>query len=138
VPPNKTMQVMIGAMKQPRFESNLRSPSPRPRRSRLMVKDVSWREAPVLPPKTLDGAAVLYWAWSESTPFFVMPDGAEGIPIHGLAVCCYAKSGVAYRFSCNRDWEVENDSPYNSAEQAMRAPSAQFDANAVRWSRMPS
>jgi hypothetical protein len=38
------------AGEQPRFESNLRSPRPRPRRSRLMVKDVSHSWSPVTLP----------------------------------------------------------------------------------------
>jgi hypothetical protein len=37
-----------------------------------------------------------------------MPDGGDGIPIHGLAVCQYA-TGKVYRFSCDRGWEVNND-----------------------------
>lgn len=90
----------------------------------------------MLPPKTLDGAVVLYWAWSEPAPFFLMPDGAKGTPIHGLAVCSYRNSKDVYRFSCNRNWGVENDSQHESVERAMQAQSAQYDTAAIRWNRM--
>jgi hypothetical protein len=62
------------------------------------------------PPRELDGAEVMLWAWSEPAPLFEMPcsDGSATIPIHGLAVCRYAQTGSIYRFSCNAMWEVEN------------------------------
>ena len=83
-------------------------------------------------PDELDGAKVLYWAWSGDEPFFVMPfsDGPGGIEIFGLAVCQY-NNGATYRFSCNADWEVENDSPYD-IEQALGL-SAQYDITKVDW-----
>ena len=90
------------------------------------------------PPRQLDGADVVHWAWSHPEPFFIMPfstGSSPGIPIHGLAVCRYEKSGEIYRFSCGVDWEVENDSPWDTVEQAMRAPSGQYDAGAVDWQR---
>ena len=90
------------------------------------------------PPKTLDGAVVVHWAWSEPLPFFVMADGGSGTAIHGLAVCRYDDSGKVYRFSCSREWEVENDSPQDSVEQAMQAPSLQYDTSAVAWHTMAS
>ena len=85
------------------------------------------------PPTKLDGAVVLRWAWSGSEPFFVMPDGGEGIPIHGLAVCRYEDSGSIYRFSCSRSWEVENDSPYDTVDRALQAQSGSFDVSSVAW-----
>ena len=84
------------------------------------------------PPSLLDGAEVRYWAWSESPPFFDMPNGDTGIPIHGLAVCQYP-NGAVYRFSCNAAWEVENDSPHDSIAGALGAPSAQYQIDQVVW-----
>jgi hypothetical protein len=82
----------------------------------------------------LDGAQVLYWAWSEGPPFFVMADGGEGIPIHGLAICRYEGSGAVCRFSCSDGWKVQNDSPYDqSVAAAMAGRSGQYDIARVRW-----
>jgi hypothetical protein len=86
------------------------------------------------PPPTLDGAEVLYWAWSGNMPFFIMPDGEQGIPIFGLAICQYAASGSVYRFSCTKTWEVEQDSAWESdVEAALRATSTQYDNAAIMW-----
>jgi hypothetical protein len=88
------------------------------------------------PPPQIDRAEVVLWAWSEPTPFFDMPfsDGSGAIPIHGLAICRYSSSGKVYRFSCNRAWETENDTDYESVEHAAMGLS-QYDINAVAWRR---
>jgi hypothetical protein len=88
------------------------------------------------PPEQLDGAKVLWWAWSGNAPFFVMPysDGSGGIQIHGLAICQY-ESGSIYHFSCNREWEVENDSNWSTIEGAMTGRSGQYDVAAVKWQK---
>lgn len=98
--------------------------------SKLRRIDPSMVECP--PPRMLDGAGVRFWAWSERTPFFVMPDGADGIPIHGLAICQY-ESGKVYRFSCDKDWEVVSDLDFETAEQAMRLRSTQYDTSSIQW-----
>jgi hypothetical protein len=87
------------------------------------------------PPSQIDGADVVLWAWSAPTPFFEMPcsDGGPAVAIHGLAICRYAKSGAIYRFSCNRDWEAENDSPWDTVEAAASGASGQYDVRSVRW-----
>ena len=87
------------------------------------------------PPPKLDGADVVVWAWSEPKPFFVMPsaDGGPAVPIHGLAICRYPESGAVYRFSCNRAWETENDSPYASVEDAKGTGSGQCDVRSIQW-----
>jgi hypothetical protein len=89
----------------------------------------------VEPPETLDGAEVLYWAWSAAPPFFGMPETgtANVFDVCGLAVCRYAESGAIYRFSCDRAWEVLNDAPYATVAQALVGPSGQFDVTRVRW-----
>lgn len=86
------------------------------------------------PPDTLDCARVLYWAWSATPPFFIMTDSEGNDPseVCGLAICQY-DSGKVYRFSCDREWEVLNDSPFASADAAMRGPSGQYDITRVRW-----
>ena len=86
------------------------------------------------PPLQLDGADVVLWAWSSPEPFFAMPvvPGSDSVPIHGLAICRYAESGAVYRFSGNANWEVENDSPWASVDEALRGNSGQYDAT-VEW-----
>ena len=83
------------------------------------------------PPNEIDGARVVYWAYSQ-VPFFVMADGGAGIPIHGLAVAVYS-SGSVYRFSCDRDWETQNDSEWPSVEAATHAASADYEIAEIHW-----
>ena len=86
-------------------------------------------------PEFLDGAQVIYWAWSDP-PFFVMPsaDGMTGVAINGLAICRYDK-GPIYRFSCNAEWNVENDLDFDTAEAAMSGLSGQYDVHKVKWQK---
>lgn len=100
-----------------------------------METDLADKEWKMKPPRELDGADVVLWAWSAPAPFFEMPyaDGSATIPIHGLAVCRHARSGEIYRFSCNATWEVENDSCWPSVEEARRGASGQYDVEAVQW-----
>lgn len=86
------------------------------------------------PPREIDGAEVLFWAWSFPQPFFEMPasDHSSSVPIHGLAVCRY-RAGEVYRFSCNASWETENDTDCATPDEALVAPSAQYDVTSVKW-----
>ena len=85
------------------------------------------------PPPTLDGARVLWWAWSCDVPFGEMP-GAEDPHVFGFAVCRYDQHGDKYyRFSCNRHWEVLNDMDYLSEEDAKEDIPGQYDASRVDW-----
>jgi hypothetical protein len=87
-----------------------------------------------VPPPTIDKAEVQYWAWSGEKPFFTMPDGGSGTPIFGLAICKYKDSGAVHRFSCNSEWETENDSAWeDSVQRAMQGPSTQYDIRRVTW-----
>jgi hypothetical protein len=68
-----------------------------------------------------------------------MPDGGSGTPIFGLAICRYKNSGAVYRFSCNSDWETENDSAWgDSIQQAIEGPSTQYDIRRVQWIKYAS
>ena len=89
------------------------------------------------PPREIDGAEVVLWAWSGPQPFFVMPSTQSGasVAIHGLAICRYAKTGAVYRLSCNSAWETENDSAYSSVDDATRGQSAHYDVDSVQWHR---
>jgi len=61
-----------------------------------------------------------------------MPDGGAGIAIHGLAVAEYP-GGAIYRFSCDRDWEVQNDAGFDSIQQALHALSGQYAIERIVW-----
>ena len=93
--------------------------------------------APV-PPPTLDGARVLWWAWSGEIPFGVLP-GAEGDDrfVFGFAVCKY-EGGRFYRFSCNRHWQVVQDMDHWSEEEAKADIPDQYDAALVVWQAYPT
>lgn len=87
------------------------------------------------PPDALDGAQVVKWAWSGNKPFGVMPlvDDDREIEIYGLAICQYKDSLQIYRFSCSSDWEVQNDAPYNSIEEAMKQLPGQYRNVEAEW-----
>lgn len=86
------------------------------------------------PPTHIDGATVLEWAWSES-PFGTVPfvDGSGAVSIHGLAICRYGDAGGVYRFSCNRDWETEQDGLYSSVAEAKSSLPTQYREVAADW-----
>jgi hypothetical protein len=72
------------------------------------------------PPQTIDGAEVLEWAWSGEKPFGMVryESGTVAAEIFGLAICRCLNSGKIYRFSCNAEWDTEQDSDYRSVEEA--------------------
>lgn len=71
------------------------------------------------PPERIDGAKVLEWAWSE-TPFGELPyqEGGVTAVIHGLAICQYEGENQVYRFSCDAEWECQQDQIYETVEEA--------------------
>jgi len=86
------------------------------------------------PPPQLDGAKVLYWAWSGDQPFGDMPypDGSVAARIYGFAICIY-DAGDIYRFSCDGQWEVQNDFTYATPHEAMDAVYPQYANRPVHW-----
>lgn len=87
------------------------------------------------PPKEIDGAKVLEWAWSGSKPFGVLcnESGELTSQIFGLAICSYTGSNKIYRFSCGPEWEVEQDSDYNSIAEAKKALPPQYREIEAIW-----
>jgi len=81
----------------------------------------------------LDGAKVLWWAWSGETPFGELI-GAEGEDrwVHGFAVCQYEKGSI-YRFTCNKRWDVMQDSDHDTEAEAKAAIPSNYDASKVEW-----
>lgn len=61
------------------------------------------------------------------------PNTETGINIFGLAICQYEHSATVYRFSCSQNWETENDSDFDSIEDAMNTESSQYDISKIHW-----
>lgn len=91
------------------------------------------------PPDELDGAEVLLWAYNPASPFFMMryADGTEYKPIHGLAICRYKGSEVFYKFSCDRNWNVEGDFDETSIEAAVQNAQKQ-SSEPITWIKKQS
>jgi hypothetical protein len=88
-----------------------------------------------IPPSTLDGARVLWWAWAGDEPFGELP-GADGDDrlVFGFAVCRY-DTGELYRFTCNWHWQVVQDMDQVDEDEAKADIPAQYDASRVAWQR---
>ena len=85
------------------------------------------------PDAEIDGAEVLYWAWSGSSPFGVMSvsDGSE-IEIYGFAIATYDHTQF-YRFSCNKHWATENDTVHPDIESAKSSIPLNYQNISVKW-----
>jgi hypothetical protein len=88
-----------------------------------------------VPPPTLDGAQVLWWAWAGEVPFGELP-GAIGDDrlVYGFAVCKY-RTGAIYRFTCNKCWQVVQDMDCGEEEEAKANIPDQYDVTRVVWQR---
>jgi hypothetical protein len=92
----------------------------------------------VEPPDQLDGAKVIKWAWSGIEPFGHLPvvnsdTDNDSIEIFGLAICQYDDSDNVYRFSCDKDWEVQQDGVYESVDDAQRQLPDQNKMVTAKW-----
>ncbi|EJC6747125.1 hypothetical protein V3H21_22310 [Vibrio parahaemolyticus] len=87
------------------------------------------------PPKKLDGAQVIEWAWSGSKPFGNVQDTSGKLTkeIFGLAICQYLNSETVYVFSCDRSWEVVQDSDFSSVDEAKSYLPEQYRTVPVSW-----
>jgi hypothetical protein len=50
-----------------------------------------------------------------------------------LATCQYENSDDVYRFSCDENWETQQDSPYDSIEQAKDQLLEQYKNIPANW-----
>ncbi len=91
------------------------------------------------PPDELDGAEVLLWAFDPQKPFFILEysDGTPYKPIHGFAICRYPGENQYYKFSCDIEWQVENDWVYDILEEALQA-AADRSVEPVIWNQKKS
>ncbi len=83
------------------------------------------------PPDQIDGARVVEWAWSGSSPFGEVP-GAEPPEIFGLAIATYDNIQF-YRFSCDWSWNTTQDAVYDSIAEAKEQLPEQYRAVKVDW-----
>ncbi len=87
------------------------------------------------PPKIIDGAKVIEWAWSGATPFGVIKysTGEIAAEVFGLAICKYPDSDVIYRFSCDYNWETMQDCDFESMAAAKANLPLQYMDLEVVW-----
>ena len=88
------------------------------------------------PPGKIDGASIIEWAWSGSNqPFGVIrfSDGQIAHEIFGLAICKYDESDAVFRFSCDENWEAQQDSIYKSIIEAKQNLPAQYQGIQPQW-----
>jgi len=87
------------------------------------------------PPKEIDGARVVEWAWSGEEPFGSLKNenGELASEIFGFAICQYDESSAFYRFSCDKTWESQQDSEYPSVEDAKQNLPQQYKHVSPDW-----
>ena len=85
------------------------------------------------PPLEIDGAKVVEWACSGDLPFGHV-EGAESPEIYGLAIATYDDVKF-YRFSCNHKWDTQQDSIYDSIDDAKRLLPDQYRNIKTQWVR---
>ena len=85
------------------------------------------------PPIRIDGARVIEWAWAGDKPFGEVL-GADSPEIFGLAIATYDDQKF-YRFSCDQDWETQQDGLYDSINEAKRLLPDQYRMVEVNWIR---
>jgi hypothetical protein len=57
----------------------------------------------------------------------------ERVEVYGLAICKYDNSDSVYRFSCDKDWEVVNDSSADSIEDVIKNIPEQYKNREQIW-----
>lgn len=87
------------------------------------------------PPDNIDGAKVIEWAWSGKLPFGYIGSGSNetATAVYGLALCQYEKENEIYRFSCDANWETEQDGLYSSVEEAKELLPDQYREQPINW-----
>ena len=87
------------------------------------------------PPKIIDGAKVIEWAWSGATPFGVLrySTGEVATEVFGLAICKYPDFDMIYRFSCDDNWETVQDCDYESMAEAKANLPLEYIGSEVVW-----
>ena len=89
------------------------------------------------PEPIIDGAKVLYWAWSGEEPFGWVgdPNDPEAVAIFGLAIARYDNDEHVYRFSCDANWETAQDGLYDTTEEAIEWLPDQYKKISASWQK---
>jgi hypothetical protein len=89
------------------------------------------------PNRKIDNATVIEYAWSGDEPFgFIRDsDGNAIVEIFGLALCKYDNDETIYRFSCDQNWETQQDSDYDSIDSAKNLIPEQYKNQLVVWTK---
>jgi hypothetical protein len=89
------------------------------------------------PPEEIDGAKVIEWAYSGGEPFGLLhyDSGKVAAEIYGLAICSYSRDEKVYRFSCNNEWKTEQDSDYNTIDEAKNNLPIQYQKVKAIWQK---
>jgi hypothetical protein len=83
----------------------------------------------------LDGARVLWWAWSGDMPFGKLSGAdVDDCEVFGFAICQY-ETGKLYRFTCNRYWQVMQDMDHLDEDEAKAEIPIQYDLSRISWQR---
>lgn len=80
---------------------------------------------------------MIEWSWSGSEPFgkLLYESREVAAEIYGLAICRCKSDGSIYRFSCDKDWEVEQDAKYSSVREAKGFLPQQYRNIKAQWQR---
>ena len=70
-------------------------------------------------PIQLDGATVLYYTFQDDYGYSIFPNGKIADRYRYLAICQYSKDDEYYLFCCTENYEVVNDSVWESVEECM-------------------
>ena len=83
------------------------------------------------PPSKIDEAKVIEWAWSGDTPFGEVK-GTSIIHIFGLVIATYDDNKY-YRFSCDKEWETQQDEVYDTISEAKNQLPDQYRSVDANW-----
>lgn len=89
------------------------------------------------PAEHINGAKVLQYAFSGQVPFGYLEssDKKTNVAIFGIAICQYESDQKVYCFSCNANWDVVQDSEYNTLSEAIGQIPPPFSDKQLHWHR---
>lgn len=83
-------------------------------------------------PEILDGAKVIYYTPENDYGSVYYSNGEIADYIKYLAICQYSGDcEIYYLFSCNKNYEVLNDSVWDSTKECMRVSNSCLGGNIV-------
>lgn len=83
-------------------------------------------------PANLDGAKVLYYTQNGNYGELKLLNGEIADKYSYLAICKYENDEDYYLFCCNENYEVVNDTVWESVEKCMSIASSSYKEN-IEW-----